>query len=126
MEDVERRDQVGGTRQALLSGVESTLLRYNKLLLNAQQLVEANRALDRDYNSVASFVNHKKPLLQGDDDLVRITEDLITLQSGRSSAWIDEIMEEILLRLLPRSTVKYVFCSKVQLSPCIGRHRLTL
>ena len=75
MEDVERRGQVGETRQALLYGVESTLLRYNKLLLNAQQLVEANRALDRDYNSVASFVNHKKPLLQGDDDFVRITED---------------------------------------------------
>jgi hypothetical protein len=125
MEDIERQDQVGETRQALLSRMEDTILRYDELLLNAQQLAAANKPPERDYNSVANFVHHKKPLLQGDDDFIYNKEDLITLRPGRESAWLDATVERI-LKLFPRSAVKYVFCSKVPLSPSIGRNQLTL
>jgi hypothetical protein len=112
MDDVERQDQEGETRQSLLSRVENTILRYDELLLNAQQLAAANRPPDRDYNSVANFVHHKKPLLQGDDDFIYNKEDLITLRPGRESAWLDTTVEKI-LKVFPRTAVKYVFCSKV-------------
>lgn len=112
MSDVLRHDQVGETRQSLLSRMETTILRYDELLLNAQQLVAANRPPERDYNSVANFVNHKKPLLQGDDAFIFNKEDLITLRPGRESAWLDATVEKI-LKLFPRKAVKYVFCSKV-------------
>jgi hypothetical protein len=125
MEDVERQDQEGETRQSLLSRVENTILRYDELLLNAQQLAAANRPPERDYNSVANFVHHKKPLLQGDDDFIYNKEDLITLRPGRESAWLDATIEKI-LKLFPRTAVKYVFCSKVKLSFNIRRRRLTL
>jgi hypothetical protein len=109
MEDVERQDQVvGETRQSLLSRVEDTLLRYDQLLLNAQQLVAANRPQEHDYNSVAAFVDYKKPLMQGDDDFIYQKEDLITIRPGRESAWVDAIVEDF-LKLLPRSAIKYMF-----------------
>jgi hypothetical protein len=110
MDDVERQDQEGETRQSLLSRVENTILRYDELLFNAQQLAAANRPPERDYNSVANFVHHKKPLLQGDDDFIYNKEDLITLRPGRESAWLDATIEKI-LKLFPRTAVKYVFCS---------------
>jgi len=111
MDDVERQDQVEETRQSLLSRVENTILRYDELLLNAQQLAAANRPPERDYNSVANFVHHKKPLFLGDDDFIYNKEDLITLRPGRESAWLDATVEKI-LKLFPRTAVKYVFCSK--------------
>lgn len=113
LEDVQRRDQKSETRQALLARMETAVLRYDELLLNAQQLAAANRPPERDYNSVASFIRHKKPLLQGDDDFIYNKEDLITLRPGRESAWLDATVEK-LLKLFPRKAVKYVFCSKVQ------------
>jgi len=113
LDDVEREDQVGETRQALLSRIENTILRYDELLLNAQQLTASNRPPERDYNSVANFVNHKKPVMQGDDDFIYNKEDLITLRPGRESAWLDATVEKI-LKLFPRTAVKYVFCSKVR------------
>jgi hypothetical protein len=82
----ERRDQDGETRKGLLAQVEETMLKYHKLLLNAQQLAAANRPPERDYNSVASFVRHKKPLIEGEDDFIYNKEDLITLRPGRESA----------------------------------------
>jgi hypothetical protein len=113
IEDVERHDKlVGETRQVLLARMEETVLRYDALLLNAQQLAAANRPPERDYNSVANFVRHKKPLMQGDDDFIYNKEDLITLRPGRESAWLDATVEKI-LKLFPRTAVKYVFCSKV-------------
>ncbi|KAF8853600.1 hypothetical protein BDZ45DRAFT_69975 [Acephala macrosclerotiorum] len=111
MEDVERQDQIGETRQALLARMENTILRYDELLLKAQQLAAANRPPERDYNSVANFVRHKKPLMQGDDDFIYNKEDLITLRPGRESAWLDAMVEK-LLKLFPRTAVKYIFCSK--------------
>jgi hypothetical protein len=113
MEDVQRQDQVGETRQALLARMETTVLRYDELLLNAQQLAASNRPPERDYNSVANFVRHKKPLLQGDDDFIYNKEDLITLRPGRESAWLDAMVEKV-LKLFPRRAVKYIFCSKVR------------
>jgi hypothetical protein len=112
VEDVERQDQVRETRQALLSRVEDTILKYDELLLNAQQLAAANKPPERDYNSVANFMHYKKPLLQGDDNFIYNKEDLVTLRPGRESAWLDATVEKI-LKLFPRTTVKYVFCSKV-------------
>lgn len=111
MEDVERQDQLPETRQALLARLEATVLSYDQLLLNAQQLAAANRPPARDYNSVANFVRHKKPLMEGDDDFIYNKEDLITLRPGRESAWLDAAVEKI-LKLFPRTAVKYVFCSK--------------
>jgi len=111
VEDVERQDQVRETRQALLSRVEDTILKYDELLLNAQQLAAANKPPERDYNSVANFMHYKKPLLQGDDNFIYNKEDLVTLRPGRESAWLDATVEKI-LKLFPRTAVKYVFCSK--------------
>ncbi|KAN0110989.1 hypothetical protein V8E51_007376 [Hyaloscypha variabilis] len=112
MEDIERQDnQPGAKRQALLARLEETVLRYDELLLNAQHLAAANRPPERDYNSVANFIRHKKPLMQGDDDFIYNKEDLITLRPGRESAWLDSTVER-LLKLFPRSAVKFVFCSK--------------
>ncbi|KAE8443798.1 hypothetical protein EG329_001392 [Mollisiaceae sp. DMI_Dod_QoI] len=111
LEDVEQQGQVGETRQSLLSRMESTILRYDELLLNAQQLAASNRPPERDYNSVAHFISHKKPLMQGDDEFIYNKEDLITLRPGRESAWLDAIVEK-LLKLFPRTAVKYLFCSK--------------
>jgi hypothetical protein len=125
IDDIKRQDQVEETRQSLLSRVENTILRYDQLLLNAQQLAAANRPPERDYNSVANFVDHKKPLCRGDDDFIYNKEDLITLRPGRESAWLDATVERI-LKLFPRTAVKYVFCSKVKLIFNIRRHRLTL
>jgi hypothetical protein len=93
--------------------MEATVLSYDQLLLNAQQLAAANRPPARDYNSVANFVRHKKPLMEGDDDFIYNKEDLITLRPGRESAWLDAAVEKI-LKLFPRTAVKYVFCSKVR------------
>jgi len=116
MEDVERQDgQEGGNRQALLARMEETVLKYDALLLNAQQLAAANRPPERDYNSVANFIQHKKPLMEGDDDYIYNKEDLITLRPGRESAWLDATVERM-LKLFPRNAVKFVFCSKVRIS----------
>ena len=116
MEDIERQDnQPGAKRQALLARLEETVLRYDELLLNAQQLAAANRPPERDYNSVADFIRQKKPLMQGDDDFILNKEDLITLRPGRESAWLDATVER-LLKLFPRSAVKFVFCSKVRVT----------
>jgi hypothetical protein len=116
MEDIERQDnQPGAKRQALLARLEETVLRYDELLLNARQLAAANRPPERDYNSVANFIRHKKPLMQGDDDFIYNKEDLITLRPGRESAWLDATVERF-LKLFPRSAVKFVFCSKVRLT----------
>ena len=127
MEDIERQDQLPETRQALLARLEASVLSYDQLLLNAQQLAAANRPPERDYNSVANFVRHKKPLMEGDDDFIYNKEDLITLRPGRESAWLDAAVEK-LLKLFPRTAVKYVFCSKVRFSgPLTMRiDRLTL
>jgi hypothetical protein len=115
MEDVERQDsEIGETRQALLARMEDTVLRYDALLLNAQQLAASNRPPERDYSSVANFVRHKKPLMEGDGDFIYNKEDLITLRPGRESAWLDATVEKV-LKLFPRTVVKYVFCSKVYL-----------
>ncbi|PMD53446.1 uncharacterized protein K444DRAFT_571426 [Hyaloscypha bicolor E] len=112
MEDVERQDRVvGETRQALLSRIENTILIYDELLLKAQQLAASNRPPERDYNSVANFVHDKKPLMQGDDDFIYHKGDLITLRPRRGRAWLDAAVEKI-LKLFPRTAVKYVFCSK--------------
>jgi hypothetical protein len=113
MEDDERQDQVPETRQSLLARLEATVLSYDQLLLNAQQLAAASRPPERDYNSVANFVRYKKPLLEGDDDFIYSREDLITLRPGRESAWLDAAVEKILKRF-PRTAVKYLFCSKVR------------
>ncbi|KAH7330214.1 hypothetical protein BKA65DRAFT_565359 [Rhexocercosporidium sp. MPI-PUGE-AT-0058] len=99
------------TRQGLLARMETAILRYDELLLNAQQLTAANRPPRRDYNSVANFVMYKKPLMQGDDDFIYNREDLITLRPGRESAWLDATVEKV-LKLFPRSLVKHLFCSK--------------
>jgi hypothetical protein len=113
VEDVKRQDRViGETRQALLSRIENTILIYDELLRNAQQLAATNRPPERDYNSVANFVHEKKPLMQGDDDYIYHKEDLITLRSGRERAWLDAAVEKI-LKFFPRIAVKYMFCSKV-------------
>jgi hypothetical protein len=114
IDDDLRADQVGETRKLLLSRIEDVILKYDQLLLNAQQLVAANRPPQRDYNSVANFVNHKKPLIRGDDDFIYYKEDLITLRPGRESAWFDAIVEKM-LKFFPRAVVKYIFCSKVRL-----------
>ncbi|RDL32073.1 uncharacterized protein BP5553_09475 [Venustampulla echinocandica] len=111
VDDDLRKDQVPETRESLLSRIEPTLLKYDQLLLNSQQLAAANRPPQRDYNSVANFIYHKKPLLQGDDDFIYRKEDLITLRPGRESAWLDAAVEK-LLKLFPRGAVKYIFCSK--------------
>jgi uncharacterized protein YqgQ len=111
----ERRTQDGETRKSLLNRMQETVLVYDELLLKAQQLAAANRPPQRDYNSVASFITHKKPLLEGDDDFIYNKEDLITLRPGRESAWLDAAVEKILkLKVFPRNVVKYVFCSKVR------------
>ncbi|KAL5313879.1 hypothetical protein ACEPPN_018302 [Leptodophora sp. 'Broadleaf-Isolate-01'] len=111
--DLEKQSTPQGTetRQKLLSRMETTILRYDELLLNAQQLTASNRPPRRDYNSVANFIMHKKPLLQGDDDFIYNREDLITLRPGRESAWLDATVEK-LLKIFPRSMVKHLFCSK--------------
>lgn len=112
MDGVLCRDQVGESRQALLLRMKAAILSYDQLLLNAQQHVASNRPRERDYNSVANFVRHKKPLLQGDDDFIWNKEDLITLRPGRESSWLDAVIER-LIKLSPRKAVKYVFSSKV-------------
>lgn len=109
----ERRTQEGETRKELLNRVENTLLKYDEILLNAQQLAASNRPPQRDYNSVASFVKHKKPLFEGDDDFIYCKEDLITLRPGRESAWLDATVEKI-LKLFPRILIKRIFCSRVR------------
>lgn len=114
IDDDLRTDQAGETRKSLLSRIEDAILKYDQLLLNAQQLVAANRPPQRDYNSVANFVRHKKPLIQGDDDFIYNKEDLITLRPGRESAWLDAFVEKM-LKLFPRTVVKYIFCSNVSL-----------
>jgi hypothetical protein len=53
--------------------------------------------------------------MEGDDDFIYNKEDLITLRPGRESAWLDAAVEKI-LKLFPRTAVKYVFCSKVRFS----------
>jgi len=111
----EGRVQHGETRKALLNRMQETVLVYDELLLKSQQLAAANRPPQRDYNSVANFIRHKKPLLEGDDDFIYNKEDLITLRPGRESAWLDAAVEKILkFKLLPRNAVKYIFCSKVR------------
>ncbi|TVY75979.1 hypothetical protein LSUE1_G005072, partial [Lachnellula suecica] len=111
----ESRSQDGETRKSLLARMQDTLLTYDELLLKAQQLTAANRPPQRDYNSVANFIRHKKPLLEGDDDFIYHKEDLITLRPGRESAWLDAAVQRIMkLKIFPRSAVKYVFCSKVK------------
>lgn len=112
VDDNLRKDEVPQTRTALLSRIEAAILKYDQLLLNSQQLAAANRPPERDYNSVANFISHKKPLLQGDDDFIYRKEDLITLRPGRESAWLDAVVEKM-LKLFPREAVKYIFCSKV-------------
>jgi hypothetical protein len=112
VDDDLRTDQVGETRKSLLSRIEDSVLKYDQLLLNAQQLVAVNRPPQRDYNSVANFVHHKKPLMQGDDDFIYNKEDLVTLRPGRESAWLDAFVEK-LLKLFPRRVVKFIFCSNV-------------
>lgn len=112
MIDLENQSQAVNTRQALLARMETTILRYDELLLNAQKLAASNCPPQRDYNSVANFVMYKKPLMQGDDDFIYNKEDLITLRPGRESAWLDAMVEKV-LKLFPRSMVKYMFCSKV-------------
>lgn len=114
IDDDIRTDQVEETRKLLLSRIEDAILKYDQLLLSAQQLVAANRPPQRDYNSVANFVRHKKPLMQGDDDFIYNKEDLITLRPGRESAWLDAFVEKM-LKLFPRRVVKYIFCSNVSL-----------
>jgi len=110
----ESRTQDGESRKALLSRLQETVLVYDELLLKAQQLAASNRPPQRDYNSVANFVRHKKPLVEGDDDFIYRKEDLITLRPGRESAWLDAAVEKLLkLKVFPRNAVKYIFCSKV-------------
>lgn len=111
VDDDLRSDMVPETRRSLLLRIEDTILKYDQLLLNSQQLVASNRPPERDYNSVANFINHKKPLMQGDDDFIYNKEDLITLRPGRESAWLDAFVEK-LLKLCPRRPVRYIFCSK--------------
>lgn len=115
--DINRTDNPAGkeTRQQLLARMEDTVLKYDALLLNAQQLASSNRPPAHDYNSVANFVRYKKPLLQGDDDFIYCKEDLITLRPGREHAWLDRAVEKF-IKIFPRSAVKYVFCSKVRLT----------
>jgi hypothetical protein len=114
-DDILCEDMVGETRQELFARMENSILSYDRLLLKAQKLVASNRPPERDFNSVANFVHHKKPLIQGDDAFIFCKEDLITLRPGRESAWLDAIVERI-LKLFPRSLIKYIFCSKVGLA----------
>lgn len=127
----ERRDRNGShdgeTRKALLLRVEDSIFKYDQLLLNAQRLTAANRPPRRDYNSVANFVQNKKPLLEGDDDFIYNREDLITLRPGRENAWLDAMVEKTLkLKIFPRKAVKYIFCSKVRILARVREYGLTV
>jgi hypothetical protein len=119
VDDELRTDSVPESRRALFLRIEDIVLQYDQLLFNAQQLAAANRPPERDYKSVAKFMDHKKPLMRGDDDFIYNKEDLITLRPGRESAWLDTFIER-LLKLCPRRAVKYIFCSQVIPIPCKG------
>lgn len=112
VDDDLRKDQATETRRSLLRRIEDTIMKYDQILFNAQHLAGANRPPQRDYSSVANFVCHKKPLMEGDDDFIYNKEDLITLRPGRENAWLDAFVEKM-LKFFPRKAVKYIFCSKV-------------
>lgn len=55
-----------------------------------------NKPPNRDYQSVKSFVEDKRPLLEEDAGFIDEKEDLITLRPGRETSFVDAFVERLL------------------------------
>lgn len=92
----------GLTRTQLLDRLEDTMAKYDQLLINAQHLAAINRPTEREYRSVASFIKHQAPLVDGEVDYIYHKSDVVTLRPGRETAWLDHAVLTMAKRLPKR------------------------
>jgi hypothetical protein len=124
----------GSTRKQILAEIEKKLNEYgkqllrgisplntcpthinavDKLLIKARDLVSFNRPVGRDYRSVEHYIDNTKPLVRREAQFIRKKEDFVTLKPSRDNAWLDNALEERLLKRMHYRLVGWIFCSEV-------------
>lgn len=106
-------------RQKLLGRMEKKAIEYSKfqeplpldefyieqahtgnLVVSANRLLAMGRPASRDYRSVRNFLEGEGgQLFEEESQFIYEKDDLITLRPGREHAWLDNIIERILLKL---------------------------
>ena len=104
----------GRTRKQLLTDIKTSILEYGltflpnpssplpahsalgQILLQAQQLAALNKPSDRDYASVATYIENDQPLMETDRGFIKHKEDLVAIKGGRENAWLDAAVESVL------------------------------
>jgi len=64
-----------------------------------------NRPSERDYQSLRNEFDKVAPLCDRDAAFIQCKEDIISLKPGREPAWLDEMVEGMVGRLLSRVQV---------------------
>jgi len=87
-------------RAILLAKIEDRLVRYDKMLINAREMVEFQKPNDRDWLSLRKWFWNTKPLSWEREELfVHMKDDLVTLKprddSGRLDSWIDHAVLQL-------------------------------
>ena len=68
--------------------------------MSANRLLAMGRPASRDYRSVRNFLEGEGgQLFEEESQFIYEKDDLITLRPGREHAWLDDIIERILLKL---------------------------
>ncbi|MCJ1371566.1 hypothetical protein MMC20_002784 [Loxospora ochrophaea] len=118
------------SRTQLMGRMEKKALEYGKdkrrlncfelskmqaeLLLKTQQLKALDSPSTRDYRSALHFMeNDGGQLFEEESGFIYEKHDLISVRPGREHAWLDGIIERVLLALRCKLT-RFIFCSKVR------------
>jgi hypothetical protein len=70
-----------------------------QLLFAARDMISFNRPASKDYKSVFNYIWGANPLIEEERAWIDCREDLITLRPGREHAWIDWLVEYLLIRI---------------------------
>ena len=93
------------SRTELLAAIETTLLEYGKVLVQAKEMQGLNRPTHRDHASVSNYFRNEQPVVEQERGWVERKEDLVTIRPGREHAWLDAAVESV-LRWYPCKPVK--------------------
>jgi len=65
----------------------------------ARDMVALNRPVGKDYDRFALYVHKAYPFHDPDKKWIYCKEDLVTLRPGREYAWLDAVVDKVLMRL---------------------------
>ncbi|OCL11250.1 hypothetical protein AOQ84DRAFT_287629, partial [Glonium stellatum] len=105
-----KREGEKRTRRTLIAEIREKLVRYDEILVKARELNAFQRPSNRDYKSVRTWFCNEKPLVEAEQEFIKLKEDIVTLRLGREWAGFDGLIETM-LRKLDCRLIRKIFCT---------------